>query len=247
MRFVAPDDVEAGRDLGTGPRGPPRPGARLGREIPPPAPEGRAESAAEGLQRYRRLLRVCRGMGLPRPPHPHLRARHGSLHRYVRCLPQGHGQDDTPLAPGPASAPLRRPPLANATISAPSSLPPPFTFIENMPPYATLQSPPGLAACPPSHTSSPLPSILPPPHPCPCIILLPSTPCLSDSSPQVFVGALICCFGGTQMTAFLLGQPAGWLGSLTSPAAYATGFWSQSPCTLPTYPPSPPLCIATFP
>lgn len=42
---------------------------------------------------------------------------------------------------------------------------------------------------------------------------------------QVFVSCIICCFGGTTMTAFLLGQPPGWLGSLTSPTAYALGFW----------------------
>ena len=28
------------------------------------------------------------------------------------------------------------------------------------------------------------------------------------------------------MTAILLGQPAGWLGSITSPGAYLIGFWS---------------------
>mmetsp|Transcript_5262 Transcript_5262/g.13419 ORF Transcript_5262/g.13419 Transcript_5262/m.13419 type:complete len:336 (-) Transcript_5262:196-1203(-) len=42
---------------------------------------------------------------------------------------------------------------------------------------------------------------------------------------QVFVSCCICCFGGTTLTAILLGQPPGWLGSTSSPIAFATGFW----------------------
>jgi hypothetical protein len=54
----------------------------------------------------------------------------------------------------------------------------------------------------------------------------PQPQALNPQPIQVFVGAMICCFGGTTMTAILLGQPAGWLGSITSPGAYILGFWS---------------------